>query len=541
MEEFSLTPMYQSTVKPANVRATAALLGIAVVSLILFQLYRKFEYVLDLYPSMSVLTLALVSAACTSTSNITYASVPPALRIMMRGLGMACGLYSISLFPAIPPVAHAFGGWSQHMLVGAWLASGIAALLAWWRPSWLVFASFYLYFIKSFAEYISGFPIDTLLDILPMMQLPAYLGLSVVALELAKRSRLAAFSRITGTLHESGAAPYFIILFVAIAMQAGNYVYSSLAKAALDGGPFDWMLNNENRNIFHIALYNKQLLWGDWTWLTDAVSGLLDVVGRPFAIAIFILQLGALLVFASRKLLLTLFALLDLMHVGIFVLVGANFWTWFMVNLSIIAAVSKLPKEAFNWKTGIVGAAAIALSPLYAQVAKLGWYDSLAVNSAYFSVVHANGRLARVPSTFFGFYSYPISHMSFGFPPGTYLPTLTNGGTFSSAILRQSYRCDFLLSDSPQKKWNGRILSDFVKGYHHQILTKVGPDGRWSNIVYPHHFWSSPSIEHAFAEVDMRQVRAYVMVIDSVCLDPETGAMKRKVYRNEYRIDVAGN
>lgn len=91
------------------------------------------------------------------------------------------------------------------------------------------------------------------------------------------------------------------------------------------------------------------------------------------------------------------------------------------------------------------------------------------------------------------------------------------------------------------KKWNGRILSDFVKGYHHQILTKVGPDGRWSNIVYPHHFWSSPSIEQAFATVDMRQVSAYVMVIDSVCLDPETGAMKRKVYRNEYRIDVAGN
>ncbi len=526
---------------PRGLKDNIALAAMAFASVVLFQTYRLFERALLLHPSASLVGFALVAAACLATSGITYASVPRALATLMRGLGMACGVYSILLFPSIPAVAHNFNGWSEVILGGAWLTAGIAALLALRRPSWLMLCGFYIFWIKNIAGYITGFPFATLLDVLPLMQLPAYLTISVVALEFMKRNRMAVLSRLGGKLREAGAAPYLVILLVGIAMQAANYFYSALAKGGLDGGPFDWILNNENQNIFHIALYNKQLLWGEWSALTDSVTTLLHFVGRPFAIGVFAIQLAALVVFANRRLLLILFALFDLMHVGIFVLVGANFWTWFMVNLSIIAAVSQLPKETFNWKVGVAGATAILLSPMFADVARLGWYDSLAINSAYFAVVQTNGRVERVPSTVFGFYSYPIAHMSFGLPPGKYLPTLTNGGTSSAAILRQSYRCDFNFSASPfEAIWDDNKLSAYIKGFHHQILGKVGADGHFSNSLYPHHFWSAPSVETAFSKVDMRQVNAYIMMVDSVCLEPESGALKRKVYRNEYRIDIGG-
>lgn len=541
MEPSTYSAIDHTKVQPKGIRTEFALLGVALASVMLFNAYRIFEHALLLFPSTSLLGLVLVVAACLATSGITYALVPLALGTLMRCLGMTCGIYSILLFPSVPAVAHDFHGWSQIVLVGAWLTAGLAALLTLRRPSWLLFCGFYIFWIKNVAGYVTGLPFRTLLDVLPLMQVPVYLALSVVALELLKRIRVPAFAQMTGKLRDSGAAPYFVILFVAIAMQAGNYFYSSLAKGGLDGGALDWMLNNENQNIFHIARYNKQLLWGDWTALTDTVTALLHFVGRPFAIGIFLIQLAALAVFTNRRLLLVLFALFDLMHVGIFVLVGANFWTWFMVNLSIIAAVSKLPKEAFSLKIGAAGAAAILLSPLFANVAKLGWYDSLAINSAHFEVVRLDGRTTRVPSTVFGFYSYPIAHMSFGLPPGKYLPTLTNGGTFSSEILKQSYRCDFAQSASPfESIWDGKSLSGYIRGLHHQILGKVGADGHWSNSIYPHHFWSAPSVEKAFADVDMRQVSAYVMVVDSVCLEPETGVLKRKVYHNEYRIDIGG-
>lgn len=512
-----------------------ALLAVAVFSAALFQGYWLAERLLRSYPSATLPALGAVLAACIAASGIDYGAAPRPLRTLMSGLAISCGLYSILLYPSVPAVAHDFNGWSQFMLAAAWLSAGMAALLALRRPAWLLYCGFYAYWVKHAAGYITGFPYETLLDVYPLIQLPAYLAVSLLALELAKRAWPA------GRRHLAGTAPYWTILFIAIAMQAANYFYSSLAKSGLDGGVLDWVLHNENRNIYHVALHNKQLLWGDWTALTSAVSGLLQVVGRPFAVGVFLIQLSAILVFANRRLLLVLFTLFDLMHLGIFILVGANFWTWFMVNLSIIAAASQLPRSAFNWRTGAAGALAIALSPLFAHVARLGWYDSLAVNEAYFEVLQKDGGAARVPSTAFGFYSYPIAHMSFGLPPGKYLPTATNGGTLSSAVLHQSYRCDFSSSaPAANTAWNGAALSAFIRGFHRQVLAKAGPEGHWSNRLYPHHFWSAPSVEKAFAGVDMRRVDAYRLVVESVCLDPDSGALKRKVYRNEYRIDLAG-
>ncbi len=106
------------------------------------------------------------------------------------------------------------------------------------------------------------------------------------------------------------------------------------------------------------------------------------------------------------------------MHVGIFVLAGANFWTWFMLNLAIIAAMGQLAPGVLNWKTGVIGAFMVVASKTFATIAWLGWYDTRAVNSAYFEVVYPKGR-TRLPYTAFGFYSYPLAHMSFGLPPAT--------------------------------------------------------------------------------------------------------------------------
>lgn len=535
MEPPTLAAAAPAAMRNAPAGDALAVACVAVASTAVFQGWWLLENLLRWYPSGTLPAFLAVVAACIAGSGIGYASAPRPLRTLMRGTAIACGLYSVLLYPAFPAVAHDFNGWSQFILNLAWLTAGVAALLAMRRPAWLLYCGFYVYWIKHAAGYVTGFAFHTMLDVNPLIQLPVYLALSLAALELAKRWWPQART------HLAGDKPYWTILFVAVSIQAANYFHSSLAKAALDGGLLDWALSNENRNIYHVALHNKQLLWGDWSALTGAVSALLRFLGRPVALVVFLIQLAAILVFTSRRLLLVLFTLFDLMHVGIFVLVGANFWTWFMVNLAIIAAVSQLPRGAFNWKTGAAGALAIALAPLFANTARLGWYDSLAVNEAHFEAELADGTSARVPSTAFGFYSYPIAHMSFGLPPGQYLPTATNGGTLSSAILRQSYRCDFA-STAPATgaAWDGGRLSAFIRAYHRHVLERTGPDGRWSNSLYPHHFWTAPSVERAFAGVDMRRVRAYRLVIESVCLHPGTGALKRKVHRNEYRIDLAG-
>jgi hypothetical protein len=265
----------------------------------------------------------------------------------------------------------------------------------------------------------------------------------------------------------------------------------------------------------------------------------MEYIGRPLAITILLAQLAVLVAFSNRRLLLFLFTFYDIMHLGIFVLVGANFWTWFMLNLAIIAAAKTLQRGLLNWKTGVFGAAVILASNSFAQIAHLGWYDTTAINSAYFEVVHPGGR-TRVPATAFGFYSYPVAHMSFGLPPGHYFPTLTNGGTLSSAVYRQSTACVF---DSPhskfEKKWNAAVITQFINAYHQYFLERLDSNGHWSNDFYPHHFWAAPSVVRNFAAVDLREVTDYVLVIESACLDPKSGDVIRIAHTNEFWINVA--
>jgi len=493
---------------------------------------------LHVEPSLYPLALLAIFVACLATSWVTYASVPEAIVTLARGVAIATGLYSITLFPGIPTVHDVFFGLSQPIILLAWLAAGIASVLALWRPSWLVYCGFYILWIKKAAGYVTGLQFHTLLDVQPLYQVPAYLGIAIVCLQLIKRSEIGNVVRLAPTLRRAALDPWILVLVTAIALHAANYFYSGVAKASLSGGLTDWALNNENGNLLLVALYNKQLLWGEWQPLRSAAIELMTFLARPLAIAVLLGQLAALVAFSNRRLLIVLFAFYDIMHIGIFVLSGANFWTWFMLNLAIIAAATRLPPGVLDWKAGIFGAVVILASIGFAKIAWLGWYDSLAINSAHFEVAYPGGR-SRVPATAFGFYSYPLAHMSFGFPPGSYFPTVTNGGALSAAVYRQSMACTFESNHSKfEKKWHPDVVTGLIHGYHRYILKRLDDNGRWSNDLYPHHFWAAPSVVRDFASVDMRNVTDYILVIESVCLNAKTGAVIRAPSRNEFDIHV---
>ena len=521
---------------PFSARAHAALPGLlfGAFSVLLFLAYARFLRLHEMFPSASIGAFAAVLLACVAASRIGYDGVVPPLRTLMRGLAAACGLYNLALFPGMPAIAHNFGGHAGAILAGAWAVAALAAVLAMWRPAWLLLCAYYVFWIKNVAGYLTGFEMHTLLDILPLYQLPAYLALAVVALQAVRGSRLHA------SLAASSVEPQIVLLWLGIGVQAANYFYSALTKATLDGGLSDWVLHNDNVNLFLVALHNKQLLWGDWTALTAWTAQALTFGARPLAAAILLGQLCALAAFSSKRLMLLLFGFFDALHMGIFVLSGANFWTWFMVNLAILAALAQMPRAAFNWRTGLAGAALILAAPLWTHVARLGWYDTLALNAVRLEALSADGRRTRVPMSAFGFYSYPLAHMSFGLPPGSYVPTGTNGGTSRSAIRKQAERCEFSNRDSVlAQNWQPDRFSALLRGYHRYMLERVGPDGHWTNQLYPHHFWSAPSVAGAFADLDIRSVTTYALVTEALCLQARTGAVARTLYANEFLIDVA--
>lgn len=496
------------------------------ITLIVYVGYAKLLGGLAKSPSAAWGSIGGVVVVCVLASKVSCRDLPDALRILLRGLVIACGLYNLLLFPDFPVIASRLGEQAEAGILAAWCAAAVAALLAWNRPAWLLFCAFYAFWIKHVAGWATGFRYHTLLDVLPLYQMPAYLAIAVV------------IHRLLAHRQADTQKTWRAVLWVAVAMQAANYVAAGIAKATLDGSFLEWPLHNDTTNILLVALHNKQLLWGDASRLADAVVAGLWAVQRPLAIVLLLAQLGMLAAFTHKRLMLGLFVVIDLLHIGIFAVVGANFWSWFMVNLAIIAAVARVPADAFNWKSGLVGATLIAIAPVLIKVIPLAWYDTRAVNSLYFEVVDDAGRTTRVPNTFFGFYSYPIAHMSFGLPPGTYLPTSTNGGTPMSDIRKEALQCRFSSTESPiMKRWNAEATQRFVQAYHRHAADKANPEGHWTNALYPHHFWSAPSVELAFSQVDLRRITQYRLVVESVCLDT-TGAVSQSLYRNELTVDI---
>jgi hypothetical protein len=497
--------------------------------------YAGFVRLHHFYPSAAPLGLAAALAFCAATSWVRIADLAPALRIYIRGCALVCGAYSLLLFPNFPTPADDLGGWTPTVFVVAWALAALAALCAMWRPTWLFFASFYIVWVKLYAGHATGFAYHTMLDVLPLYQAPAIVSLVVTAFAIAARlnSGAAAFLSRNEKL-VAGA-----LVLMAISTHAANYFYSGLAKTLLEGPPLYWLLNNDLRSFLRVALYEEQLLWGEIRGAPEILDAALGMLRWPMALAIFVVQIAAILAFFSKRLLVALFVAFDLMHLGIFVVVGANFWTWLTLNLVIIAAVRQLPAAWFGWRTGFVGAALILLAPSLVGVAKLGWIDTPAVNSLHFMVRDGQGRDTRVPFSFFGFYSYPLSHMSFGLPPGRYVPTLTNGGTLHADVAERAKDCAIEAEESASpfmSRWNPDAVTRFIRAYHRYVLRHHPDGGRWSHILYPHHFWSAPSVSAAFDGIDLRTVVAYVMRIDSVCL---TAMGSPKVLAGtEFVIDV---
>jgi hypothetical protein len=283
-----------------------------------------------LYPSGISVSLIGVFAVCAGTSWTKIEDIPAALGIFVRGCSLVCGAYAVLLFPDFPAPAHDLRGWAQPVLVLAWSVAGLSAVAAFWRPTWLLFTSFYIIWVKLFAGYATGFRFHTILDILPLYQAPAIVALSIAALAIACRLRpsptsyLKIYRDLIGNL----------LVIAAIAMQAANYFYSGTAKMSLEGPSFYWVLNNNVGSLLRVALYEKQLLWGEVAGVTTVVDQMLSYLGRPMAFAILGAQLAAVLMFINNRLLIGLFIVFDLVHLGIFAVVGANFWTWLTFNLA---------------------------------------------------------------------------------------------------------------------------------------------------------------------------------------------------------------
>jgi hypothetical protein len=518
-----------------------ALLGFAAATSAVFTAIKSVLYVPQ--PSMLALFLqgAVALVVCSGLSFVL--KEPPASAAYYqwsRGLTLVIGLYATLQYPWFP-----MGDSEKIWVWAAYVAMVVAAVVSWYRPVFLLAVGYYLWWLRQVAEKITTLPFTSNLDIIVLYDVSALFVASLLVWSLvrvAMRGRLGRLSQEVSaffTKYEPIRTGDVIPLLCFVLIVA-NYYYSSMAKITLDGGVFSWISQNNIAHIYSVARDNQQLLWTELPYLADWTYHILNSGKLPLALIMIMFQLFAVFSFVNRKWFIATFIFLDLSHLGIFLLVGANFASWFALNLVLIATARKLPENTFTFKNFICFGLLILLIPRVAFVARLGWYDTLANNKTFFEAIDGDGKRTRVPTTFFGLYSYPLGHMSFGHPPGRYVTTRTNGGTYRAEDRKRAMECIYAEDEmrSPfANRWRPDALARFIRENHHQAVLSRSDVIQLPERWYPHHFWSAPSIAHAFDAIDLRKIVAYELVVESVCLNPENPTNPRKVIaRNEFRI-----
>jgi len=503
--------------------------------LLLFSFLSGFRYFLEISYPITELSWPILLLLAAILPSARYEDMATSYKHISRALAVIIFIYIAMQFPFYPVIND---GIYVSFLTNAviWGIVLVITVLVWWRPIWLIASGAYLPWVKALAGHASGFPYGNLIDIVPLYQVAMFCGVIAMVFgaldSMHRRSNLPNYASLFQLANIGTPKDYRVftittsasLVFMVIAFHCGTYFAAGVAKASLEGGFLFWPFVNELKNIYFAGVINQQMLWLDFPAIVPIYTSIMEYLGRPMSIVIFFGQLVVLFAFSSKRFIIGLLLFYDVMHVGIFLTQGANFFTWASVNIAIIISIKALPSNYFGFKAMLASALLIALTKTafgyFYLVPKLGWYDSKAVNNGYYVANLDSGKSVRVPTAFFTFYSYPISHMSYGHPEGKYVPTGPNGSTKSTSIYDKTKTCDF--SDSEmislhRYKWNADAVSNFIREYH-LLAERWMTDGPtiWLN-AYWHHFWSPLSIHREFERISLSSVTDYTLVVESTC------------------------
>ena len=190
-----------------------------------------------------------------------------------------------------------------------------------------------------------------------------------------------------------------IVLVLFVIGHLANYWAAGFAKFNLDGGVFDWVVNNDTlatlKRAEIIGIYvpwSKFILSLDHLWLISLLGNILVYVGQ-------LLSIVAPL-FVSLLAPLTLFY--DVFHVAVGLAAGVWFYKWIYINLLIYFYRKTISNAFLEIGRGgqLASCALIFISYWVASVVHLGWYETRqgAAINAYAEV---DGEMVRLDHKFF--------------------------------------------------------------------------------------------------------------------------------------------
>ena len=489
------------------------------------------------------LPLAAILIALLAPVRAARVAVP--LLTVHRTVLLLFTFYALAAYPAQSELYLNESAYSRFVLVhGRWIA--LACLVpAWFRPGFALVSILLVAWKKHMLGDMFGFRLNAT-DYFPVAELGVFVCLLIGAVALAERW-MAGRGRAVPGRDDARWSLGETAFVAAFSMHLANYFYSAVAKTVLPGAaPWSWVLDNDTHNIMlATASIGLGPLMGHEPLASLAHATIASTWPVLNAVT-FVSQALALACLLRIRWAIGLTLFYDALHAGIFLFTSILFWKWMTLNLGLVLALRTLrARVAPPWPVVAIGMGVMLLSPLVFRVASLGWFDSAALNKPVVEAVTDDGRLVRVPSTYFLEGSAEMAKSSIGAPFGGHFERI---GAFGKAAegheqMLAARECELAtdeLSTLSESFVRRPELERYFVRHHDWVLEHVDGRGRFAYDLFPHHSWSNPALFREFAALDLRRIVAYRYAIESVCLsyDPESGVRETLRLRGVHEIPV---
>ncbi|GAM98197.1 hypothetical protein U91I_01829 [alpha proteobacterium U9-1i] len=462
--------------------------------------------------------------------RVRYAAFTPLLAMSLRAT--AAGLLAVMVFarPDFTVANPDFGGTAADYINHAYFLLLPVAVLALFRPAFVIPVAIYLYSSRELVQYISGLIMSDL-DIRYMLDMALFLALGGLAI-----------TQLGPRIHPWLAAPerQGEIVGAAFGLHLANYFWSGIAKLAIGPTPWYWITQNHTYNQIPHTIESGILPLGHLPWLAEFAYEAMRWTFVPLNAAIVVAQLFAIICIFRIDWLKICSVLFDLLHLGIYFFGGLFFWPWIWNNLTIwwAARSSKAPLM-LNTKVACIVAILLG-APIFKvnEAAWLAWYDVSDARQSYFAAVTEDGREIKVPSAFFLSHSYSVSHgnMALEYEPGHYEHTTLASARFldrneasgqcadPATFPRRGY-AETPAQHTERMEWLQRFLST----HHAKMEGREATFGRGNFYFRSHHHPSNPFLYSEFNALPLSDVVGYRLITESACYGLDAGRVTKRV------------
>jgi hypothetical protein len=520
----------------------------ALIAMLVFFMVRDLCIVIfEEAPSYTFLLPILFLAAAAFFARTNYAAFPRSFSVLTRVTAIGLFVYLLVERPGYTFINMDHADLNTYVDWGYWPAL-LAAAAGLFRPAFLFPAALYTISVRYLAVPISGFKMPDL-DIRYMMDMAMFLAFGACLVTVLPK----AVGHLTKTRLGDALAlidrPQLALCFafIAFGLHLGNYFWSGHEKLILGPHVWTWVVENKTQNILIVGLKRGVLPSGSFPtltqWLFDSFSAIV-VVSNTLVVLV---QLFAILAPLRLRWLIIASLFYDLFHIGVYVFGGLFFWPWIWNNVSIMLAVKGRTDEEIGWlpKFCCVATVLLGFTNTLGASANLAWFDVLDIKIPMLQAEAADGKWVDVPASFFMNHSQPLS---MGFldrsrVQGHYQPSIwgsvkdygrvtVDGQCLAPSAVSQP--------ETPEERSTRNAkMQEFILTHHKKMVDLTEKYGRNFYYFRSHHHPSNPLMFTAFNSLDLKTIKAYRMVTQSVCLGIAKGALvEKEVARYEVVVNV---